>query len=454
MKNQKFRLIRGGIFLIVLLITVWSVQGIFGVDSDRSIFNIKYFYREKQESMDAVFIGASNVHASWQPAFGWDEYGIAVWNFSVDSLPPTAMKYYLIEAQKTQPGALFIVNLNVFRKDTENPSTKNIHWAVDYLPLSVNKSNLIQALVRKDKSDNKADTLEYYLPIIRFHSRWDNLKPLTYGASDTDYKASILFPAFNRSVEDLSGKMNNSDSCRDVPEEVLKVFNDLLLYCENSKANVLFVTVPQAVSEEEVQRMNELEKIAIDHGFRCLNIMKAAQEIGINPKTDYYNTWHTNVHGSLKFSDYLGRYLVENYGFTDKRGQPGWESWDKAAAEYIDYLSPWSLPFEREHAKRVDTDIPKVNKLSVEGRKITVSWNAVQEGKADGYQIYRKCDKEQNGYWHLVASVDADTLSYRDKRLKKESQYTYTVVPFTSENDEILYGNFNVLGVSAKTGGE
>ncbi|MBR6185567.1 MAG: fibronectin type III domain-containing protein [Clostridia bacterium] len=439
--------LRALLFCFALFIVFDHFQGIFVVDAARGTTNIRNYYKERPDSLDAVYLGGSNVHAFWQPVFGWDEYGIAVWNFSMDSMPHDAIKYYLIEARKKQPNALYLINLNVFKTNGKAPTDSAIHWAADFLPLSLNKIRMLF-----DITGDMEDPSEFFFPIIRFHSRWDSLKPLALGASDVDYKSSIQYSPFISKSEDQSSKYNIYEEKSEVPQTVLNVFYELLEYIDANHVNVLFLEVPQVLSKQEGQRINTLEAILKERGYPCLDLMDETFEIGLNPQTDFYNTLHTNVHGSIKFSDYLGRYLVENYHFSDKRGQAGWESWDKAAEGYMKYLSPWTLPFERAYAKRSDLDIPKLNNLKISGCDITVTWKEAKG--ADGYQIYRKSNSENGGYWHLIATVDMQTLSFEDKGLRASEQYTYTVVPFLAdEENDFLYGSFNVLGVSGKTGG-
>ena len=56
---------------------------------------------------------------------------------------------------------------------------------------------------------------------------------------------------------------------------------------------------------------------------------------------DYIEQLHTNIHGSIKISDYICRYLAENYGFTDKRGDPNYASWDEAWDRYSQIIKPY-----------------------------------------------------------------------------------------------------------------
>lgn len=445
-KQSTHLLIRAVCFILIMLICVYSVLGIFGVNSKTSFENTHNFVNEKRNSLDGVFIGASNVHAFWQSMFGWKQHGIAVWSYSIDALTAQGVKYLMIEARKTQPDALYIICLNTFKKPTEDTSLKAIHNAVDYMPLSVNKYNLIMALT---KNYSFADRLEFFFPIIRFHSRWDSLGSWVFGASGYDYKASLHTEGFASGVEDLSKKYKTYTNMTDVTEDIQQCLDDLLDYCDENQVNTLFVKVPQAESKTRQQRMNTLEEYILGRGYPCLDLMEYPEDYVLDLHSDFYNYLHTNVHGSLKFSDYLGKYLVENYHFTDKRGTAGWESWDESAESYFtDYLAPYYLDFELSLDNRTEIDSPVLKKLSISGRDITVSWNAV-EG-ADGYEVFRK--GPGNKHWRSVASGDAEMLTYTDTSLKANSKYTYTVVPFQITEEKRLYGFFNVNGINGTTG--
>ena len=69
-KKDAMGLLRGAIFFLLLLAVVYSVSGVFGIDAERCVFNLQYFTREKPGTLDAVYIGSSNVHAFWESAFG------------------------------------------------------------------------------------------------------------------------------------------------------------------------------------------------------------------------------------------------------------------------------------------------------------------------------------------------------------------------------------------------
>ncbi len=449
-KNSWWNLLRAIGFLIVFVIVFNFVQMHFGVSDPRSYEAEVGYLKEKPGSLDAVYIGGSAVFEFYQSLFGWSEYGIAVWTYANYSAPVLAMKHYLIEAHKTQPNALFIINMNAFRGWSATTNSAWIHHSVDYLPASLNKYQMIKNLT--DHMDTEAtleEKLQYYLPIIRFHSRWNELQPWVFDAAETDYKSSRYSDKLLKQVTDLSKSYIKSDQRLDPPADVQAAFTDLLDYCDEQKLNVLFVTCPQSTTKKAVEHMNSLTDMAVARGYPCLDLLNNVELLGLDMKMEFYNETHTNIHGSLKFSHYLGKYLIDHYGFEDKRGTSGWEDWDKAAEEYNNKIAFYALDFEMDHAERADLDAPKLIRSTAKDQTISIYWELVDG--AEGYVIYRKGGGKP---WELIKTVKPTTTQYNNINREASVKYTYTVVPYRTVNGEKQYGRFNVQGISKTAGGK
>ena len=447
-KSSWWNLLRAIGFLIVFVIVFNFVQLHFGVSDPRSYETEIGYLKEKPDSLDAVYIGGSDVFEFYQPLFGWSEYGIAVWTYANYSAPTLAIKHYLIEAHKTQPNALFIISLNAFRRSSATTSSAWIHHSVDYLPASLNKYQMIKTLT--DNMDTEAtldEKLQYYLPIIRFHSRWNELQPWVFDAAETDYKSSRISNKFLRQVTDISKSYIKSDKRLDPPADVQAAFTDLLDYCDEHQLNVLFISTPQCATQKSIGYMNSYIDMAEARGYPCLDLLNNVDLLGFDMRTEFYNETHTNVHGSLKYSHYLGRYLIDHYGFSDKRGLPEWRSWDQAADQYNEKRAYQVLDFELNHSERADIDAPRLVRSTVKGQTISIEWEPV-EG-AEGYVIYRKSGVP----WKQIKTVDAKTTTFTNTKLYASLKYTYTVVPYRTVNGEKQYGRFDVQGISKTTGG-
>ena len=436
-------------FFLVLAVAVNCVSGVFGIDDTRSYKNLKSLRMEKKGSIDAVFIGASNVMAFWQPVFGWADHGIAVSSLSYPGITCAAIKHMIIEARKTQPDALYIINLGCFKNNHVSLEAPQLHRVIDYTPFSLSKLNMVHDLVKKARLKAQ-DALEYYLPIIRFHSRWDELPSWVFSDGSTVYKLSYKTSGFSNKAVNITDHLALENDVRTpISEDMSQTFEELLDYCDSRHVNALFVKSPRVLGRKQQGRLNALEDILAQRGYPCLDLMEDVYDIGIDPRTDFYNAGHTNIHGSIKFSKAVGDYLVEHYHFEDKRGLPGWESWDDACEAYMQYCEMYTLPFEREHAPRFSSDIPGLKKPSVDEQSVSVAWKGI-EG-ADGYAVFRKTSSTA---WACVAEVDAGISDYTDAGLNPSTEYVYTVVPWRMNGEAREYGSFNVLGVNASTKGE
>lgn len=435
-------------FLIILCTAVLSIQSVYTVDNKRSNELILDYTLEKKNSLDAVCIGGSEVHAYWQPLFGWKDYGIAVWNYSVDQLPVRSMKNLIIEARKTQPDALYIISLGVFKSASETDKIEVSHRIVDFMPYSFNKIDTIMRLTDYDHYGIE-DRIDLLFPIIRFHSRWDSLKSYAYGVREVDYKASIHTKSFCEQVDDTVGEYKIYDGEETLADANQESLEELLNYCDENDVNVLFVKMPQNLDETRQRRLNQAEDMVTDRGYPCLDLIEDYDDTYLDTDNDFYNAAHTNVHGSLKVSRIIGEYLTDNYSFSDKRGQRNWKSWDDALVSYMDYLSPYVLTIETDNVQRTRMASPKLNKLQIDGQNITVSWEAVDN--VDGYEIFRQNKK----VWESVADINDGSLSYLDENLTASTSYTYRVVPYqTGADGSKQYGHFDVTGVKGKTKGE
>ena len=431
-------------FLLGLAALFSVVQQSFTVGNpdDRRIYH--NLYHEKKGKLDAVYIGASNVYSYWQGTPAWEEYGITVITCSNPAQPVQAVKYYMREVRRIQPQALCIVNLNSFMDLKMTPF--RLHSSLDYLPYSLNKSALIQDL-NAQMGDSFLDSLEYYFPIIRFHSRWNQLMPTDFYPDNQNVKGGVNYERILTVTKNISRKYVTTDQEVKLGKRARAILKDLLDFCDSEKMRVLFILVPQARTEKQAGQFNYITRIVRERGYDILNLMESNEEIGLDLRTDFFNERHTNIHGSLKYTSYLGQYLQDTYGFRDKRGEAAYKDWDEAAELYQEMLAAYTLDIERDHALR-DYTLPAPGKLAatVEGNSVKLSWNP-SEG-ADGYLIYRK---HQSEAWTCVSENISSGTEWTDTECRGNTTYTYTVVPYRMAEDGMKFGNFAYYGIEAQT---
>lgn len=451
MKQTKAKLFLRCLIFIIGLILVYSLaQSIFRLDDSRIKQTVKGFYTEEEETLDAVYVGASNVYAFWQAPLAWEEYGITAYSMSIPSMPVQAIKYMIEECRKTQPDALYIINLNSF-KDTDVDVSK-LHRLTDYMPFSNTKVEMIDILCNA-ANIKMVDRMEYYFPIIRFHSKWNELTPEDFDFSLEGLKAGVHHKNFLKKSISVLENYRTTDQKSDVSQEQKMILDDLLSFCEQESVKALFVVVPQAISNESLLgEMNMLCDMVEKQGYTVMNLQGSVDEIGLDMTTDYYDNKHTNIHGSLKYTHYLGKYLSENYGFEDKRSNPDYESWNVAYDKYLDIIAPYAPDFELNHEKRdYSIQAPKLLDCTVVNQDLKVEWEK-SEG-ANGYLIYCRTsagDSSTYTAWECIGEAEEEATSYTVNNPDADLTYNYTVVPIRTENENTYYGKYNMDGINGK----
>lgn len=431
------KFLRVVIFFAVFLLLFSGVSHILAVGVDRnSASAMGGFYSEPKNSLDAVYIGSSNCLAFWNPLFAWEQYGITVYPCASISQQLTAAEYIIKDVLKTQDDPVFLININTLGSRTNTPS---LHRLFDNMPFSLNRIQAIESMGEMYGLTRDQIT-ELHFPILRYHSRWSKLQaedfsvPLYKGAFDNDkyWDVSYNISAAYTTVE---GEVRPSD-------HVMNSLERLLDLCDEKNLKVVFVTVPRKETNvKKYQRYNYINKLVEERGYHVLDMMDKVDEMQLDLRRDFYGKTHTNVHGSLKLTQYVSEYLIENFKLENKKGDPAYASWDEQYAAYKKLAEIRMQEFEFSGAARDNTLQAPKNVRITRGEGLTVSFDAVKG--AEGYTICKRVG--ENGAWKTIG--ETKTLSFTDNDFKKDGTYYYTVVPTREQDGETVYGNCEYGGV-------
>jgi len=302
------------------------------------------FYKQEENSLDVVFLGASDAYAFYQPALAWNSCGYTSWNFASSGRSTAVNLYTLKEAMKTQPDALYVIPV----RRTKVSESSRIHFTTDFMPFSRNKLDLVNYFCDSgvEKDTTKWERLEYYLPIIRYHSRWDALTQLDFRVSFPDVKSSSQYETFLKESVDQSERDFHIKETKALDETTEEGMEALIDYIEEENVNALFVFMPR--SDVKTQKeCNSIIKMLKKRGMKYITLNDKMDEIGLDTSTDYYNKDHTNIHGSIKVTEYLSKYLAKTYKLEDKRGDEDYYEWDRACERYKALISQYLSGTER-----------------------------------------------------------------------------------------------------------
>ena len=433
-------LIKSTIFLIIFAITFSSVSSIL----TRSYNNVEHhwmtgIYEEPENTLDAVYLGSSNCFAFWNQNIAWEEYGIAVTPYTCSSQPLLAAEYLIKEARKTQPDAVYIVNINTLDSKV---SDAVMHLLLDNMPFSKNKIEMTEYLC--DLAElTPTERLEFYFPIIRFHTNWSEIRADTFSNRLREIKGGNNYLWYFERINNISANIKSANGTCELSKTLKNSIESLLDYCENENVKVVFVAVPRAErSKIAVKRINTVSNIISERGFTVLDLREKYNKIGLDFTNDYYNDTHTNIHGSIKFTYYISEYLVKTYGLKNKRNDKAYSSWENSYNKYYEYIKPYVLSIELDSKHRMyDLEKPENLKLEAESDSLKVTWKANE--KADGYTVFRRVNTDA---WEEI--TDTTGTSFVDNKINSKNKYTYTVAPFVNKNGEKYYGVFSYKGVS------
>ena len=156
--------------LVVLIICCTNVLLYRDRKTDNSSYQIINFYKEEKDSAEVVFIGSSNCFSFYSPLFAYNSYGIKTTNFSSSGMGMIAFKYAIEEVNKTQENAHIVITITPM----DEMSYSALHYLADYMPMSMNKLNLLKAYFSRG-DESILNSAEYFFPLMRFHERWSEL---------------------------------------------------------------------------------------------------------------------------------------------------------------------------------------------------------------------------------------------------------------------------------------
>lgn len=427
------RLIRFIAFMLIFVLLLTGVTNVMKTGDKRSISVVENFYRAPANSLDAVYIGASTCMKFWNSMLAWEQYGICVQPLATNSNPIWTNLDFIKEARKTQPDALYIVNINTLNKASEGV----LRAVIDSFPFSFQKLRMIKHMCDYGEYSFE-DRLEYYFRIIRYHTRWNELTPDDFTAQEISNNkgAEILL-----NEEDISDKYIITDEIGKLKQDIADSVTELLDYCDREQLKVLFVVVPQYKTESTVKSFNSIKAMIEDRGYTVLDLIKQPDEIGLDLTMDFNDNSHTNIHGSAKSTLYIADYLVKEYGFTDKREDPAYSSWKEAYESYSETIAPYLLDIEHiPFANKANMTVSEVS-ASRTDEGATVSWSPADG--ADGYLVY--CRIKSTAAWIAVADTTELTCFVPPPEGRYRSYYT--VVPYRDNNGTREYGSFIHDGV-------
>lgn len=309
-KENKLRIIRAICFVLVTYLVLFIIGSLLQPKNkeDYASFRstqMKYIFDEKEDSLDLLVVGHSGVLFGFSPMELYESYGITSYNCARTSLSPKERYDLLNEVLKTQSPKVIILNMDAFFHDT----------AIGKMAFVLNGN------------------FGKVLPIFNNHSRWRNYLP---GDDQVEERSITKNHIVVKDVAPYKGKekMKHSEKRRKMVKNYKKYLDQIYLLCEEKGIELVLMELPSTIYWERT-RHNTAADYAKEKGLDFIDFNLIKEEIGFDWKKHTVDKGdHLNEEGARIVTNYIGDYLVKNYGLINHRGDAEYSLWEEDLVKY------------------------------------------------------------------------------------------------------------------------
>lgn len=312
-----------------------------GFHAGRGIYEGIYYLPD--DTLDVLCLGSSHTFCTVAPLKMWKDYGITSYDAASSGCSLWQSYYYLEDVLRTQSPE--VVLLEVLTADITEPQDEAFNREVlDDMRWGKAKLGLIRTSCRMNPQGEYVSG--YLFPLLRYHDRWSELTEADYHYfQENGYnlpKGYVALFSRNKEYTFDPSEFEHTDPHAELPEENQRWLDRIRSLCEREGAKLVLFYAP-TISKAKGTRSAEVRNYARKRGLPYLDFNadeKLQQAAGIDFTQDIAEDGgHMNYWGAMKFSDYMGSWLTENYDLTDKRKDPAYQSWNDDTEEFSDEIS-------------------------------------------------------------------------------------------------------------------
>ena len=262
-------------------------------------------YYKEEKNHDVLFVGDCEVYETFLPKVLLEEYGIKSYiRGSANQL--IWQSYYLLEEMLKYEKPKAVV-FNVLAMKYGEPQKESYNrMTLDGMKWSASKVKAIKASMLPEEK-----FITYVFPLLRFHSRWSELK-------EEDFKY-----IFNKPIVSQSGYLVNKGiqpvdkvptgkplADYALPEISYKYLDKMVKLCKENDVELILMKAPVLYPYWYKEWDEQIKNYAKKNGLSYINYLDLIDEIGIDYSKDTYDGGlHLNVYGAEKVSRYFGKFL-------------------------------------------------------------------------------------------------------------------------------------------------
>ena len=264
------------------------------------------FLAEEPDSMDYLYLGSSYAYCDISPAAIEESAGLSGYCMAGPEQTMGISYWYLRECLRTQsPRALLIEGTALHFKKFQDYTQVNLA----YMPMGLNRIAAAFTVAEPELRTGILFDLYFY------HDRWREV-----GLSEVRQNLLPAQPSGLRGFTPVDGVAENMDKApftrqpqaEDVYEQNLGWLQKIVDLCvsEGITPVVIFHPTYSQLPDEWHERM--AQDITAMDGALFFDLSRSAEDIGLDPMTDYFDAGHLNEGGAEQFSAWLGTFMRDN----------------------------------------------------------------------------------------------------------------------------------------------
>ena len=313
----KRRLLHMALALCIFILTLFFLQRLLSPKYVTAIVEgsliEEYYYEDGPH--DVVFIGDCEVYENISPITLWENYGFTSYiRGSAQQL--IWQSYYLMkETLRYEKPKVMVFNVLSMKYDTPQSEAYN-RMTLDGMKMSKDKLGAVKASMTEEEH-----LIEYIFPLLRYHSRWSELK-----GEDFKYmfkKEKISHNGYYMRVDTLPAKTFPQPRKLASYEfsDITYHYLDLMVkLCRENGVELMLMKAPSLYPHWYDEWDQQMVEYAKEHNLKYINFIELIDEMGIDFDTDTHDAGlHLNLAGAEKLSMHLGEILKSNYNLVDRR---------------------------------------------------------------------------------------------------------------------------------------
>lgn len=336
------------IFLIITIFVLLKIGEILVPEWNDEWGNtsiVKNFYALDKNSIDVLAVGSSHVIKGFSALELFRNYGISAYGLGTEQQSLMNSLAWIKESLKTQNEKIVLLEAHMFFEETPEPQNRK---GMDNMKLSLNKIECAYYdSIQRNSFENFVSLL---FPITRYHSRWSEV--LNECGKTTEVYPNYRGYSFSNEICGNKEYKTLDENIKEEEQffwEYEKILVKTINYCKKNNVELILYKGPDM--DWDMKRHNAVKRVADENGITFLdfNLKELSEEINFDYANDCEFLNHTNIFGAEKVSNYLGKYISENYQIEDKRENPEYEYLTKQVEEYscvvengkiVDYFDP------------------------------------------------------------------------------------------------------------------